>query len=324
MHGKDNYLPFGKYDGVTVVRFCKKCKRALDDLDKFCRECGSNTNDAIDYHSYYNSFLKGGMGESSFEVKKPLEKFEKKEEEEDDIKKEEKSLEDDIKKEENKEGNWPNLNDQREVNDQKSEKLDKVNTQEENEKLDKLLQKDEGQRQAVQYLIQKYAKKNINKDVDIKNISIEKDKIKEISTVNGVANSSLTIIPEEEVVKVGRGKIKGDVYKMYYAAIHPFIADILENIEKSKDGMIMFRISEVSKKMGKEFIDKKPSTIYSGLKYSLFNHNIVVEMGTLKEIDPITKKNVKVLKMRMKNPDDIPPTMKKRKEEEKEEKNGYK
>src|SRR3990167_6329710 len=41
-----------------MVRFCNKCKRAVDDLDKFCRSCGQSTNDSIDYHTYYRSFIK--------------------------------------------------------------------------------------------------------------------------------------------------------------------------------------------------------------------------------------------------------------------------
>lgn len=33
-------------------------------------------------------------------------------------------------------------------------------------------------------------------------------------------------------------------------------------------------------------------------------------MGSLKAVDPVTKENIKILKMRMKNPDDmLPPSM---------------
>lgn len=41
-----------------MVRFCNICKRAVDDLDKFCRSCGQSTNDSIDYHTYYRFFIK--------------------------------------------------------------------------------------------------------------------------------------------------------------------------------------------------------------------------------------------------------------------------
>lgn len=84
----------------------------------------------------------------------------------------------------------------------------------------------------------------------------------------------------------------------------------MEDIEHSKDGIIRVKSSDIARKMGKKFIDKNPITIYSGLKYTLFGYNIVVEMGSLKEIDPVTKKNVKILKMRMKNAGDVlPPSM---------------
>ncbi len=108
----------------------------------------------------------------------------------------------------------------------------------------------------------------------------------------------------------GKGKEKGEPYKMYDGAIHPFIPDILKSIESSKDGMIRVRLLDIAKKMGNKFIDKKPVTIYTGLKYTLFDHKIVVEMGSLKDVDPVTKENIKILKMRMKNPDDtLPPSL---------------
>ena len=182
--------------------------------------------------------------------------------------------------------------------------------QEVDDKLNMLLQKDEGQRQAVQYLINRYNKnkgKNVGSSVDNNKSDIKPP------VANGVG-SSITIIPQEDVVRIGRargkGREKGEPYKMYDAAIHPFIPDILKSVESSKDGMIRVRLLDIARKMGEKFIDKKPVTIYSGLKYALFDHNIVVEMGSLKEVDPITNGNIKILKMRMKNPDDkLPPSM---------------
>lgn len=92
------------------------------------------------------------------------------------------------------------------------------------------------------------------------------------------------------------------------AIVHPFIPDILKSIESSKDGMIRVRLSDIAKKMGEKFVDKKPVTIYTGLKYTLFDHNIAVEMGFLKAVDLIAKENIKILKMRLKNPDDKLPS----------------
>src|SRR3990167_9649114 len=43
-----------------MVKFCNKCNRAVDDLDKFCRACGHGTEDSIDYYTYYRFFIKDG------------------------------------------------------------------------------------------------------------------------------------------------------------------------------------------------------------------------------------------------------------------------
>lgn len=131
---------------------------------------------------------------------------------------------------------------------------------------------------------------------------------------NTVTGSSIAIVPSEDVVRIGRargkGKERGEPYKMYEAAIHPYIPDLLKSIENSKDGTIRVRLLDIARKMGNKFTDKKPVTVYTGLKYTLFDHNIVVEMGSLKEADPVTKENIKILKMRMKNPDDtLPPSL---------------
>jgi len=179
-----------------------------------------------------------------------------------------------------------------------------------NDKLGMLLQEDEGQRQAVQYLINKYNKNKGKKVGDTVNNKKSDDK----SAINNGTGSSIVIIPSEDVVRIGRaggkGKEKGEPYKMYDVAIHPFIQDILKSIEGSKDGMIRVRLIDIAKKMGEKFIDKKHVTVYTGLKYTLFDHNIVVEMGSLKAVDPVTKENIKILKMRMKNSDDmLPPSL---------------
>jgi hypothetical protein len=423
-----------------MVRFCNKCKRAVDDLDKFCRSCGHNTEESIDYHTYYRCFnkddqllwfMKGadiGFRQEMKEIKekvdlmyqklfppsvgelreefdrvfkkkeehteeKPVEKSLEKDEhkevlkKEDDIKKEDRSedrslqekeenneekpvvelpekkedhneekpvvgppekkdetiKEDDIKKEDNIVSPYidnPNLIDATEIleNNDLNEKLlrepseekenwpwpeettgeeiskkqtEKEIPEEVNDKLGMLLQEDEGHRQAVQYLIDRYSKKNKGKNVD--NI-IDNDKSNDKSPVDTNTGPTIAIIPSEDVVRIGRvrgkGKEKGEPYKMYDVAIHPFIPDILKIIEGSKDGMIRVRLLDIAKKMGEKFVDKKPVTIYTGLKYTLFEHKIVVEMGSLKEVDPVTKENIKILKMRMRNPDDsLPPSL---------------
>jgi len=451
-----------------MVRFCNKCNRAVDDLDKFCRSCGQSTNDSIDYHTYYRLsikdenepllwFMKGvdiafrqeikeinetvdrmyqklfppSVGELREELdkvfdrkeekeEKPVEKLPEKKEEHKEEKpiekppeiepekkeehkeekpvekspeiepgkkeehkeekpvekspeiepgkkeehKEEKPVEkspeiEPGKKEEHKEEMLvekplekeeerveenivdPNIDDHNIISTKEllenkglNDKLliesseEKENwpwpeegtdkgigkgqgeaevPKEVNDKLGVLLQEDEGQRQAVQYLINKYNKNKGKKVGDTVNNNKSDDK----SSADTNTGSSIAIVPSEDVVRIGRargkGKEKGEPYKMYDVAIYPFIPDILKSIEGSKDGMIRVRLQDIAKKMGEKFVDKKPVTIYTGLKYTLFDHDIVIEMGSLKAVDPVTKQNVKILKMRMKNPDDMLP-----------------
>ena len=391
-----------------MVRFCNNCKRAIDDLDKFCRSCGHDASDSIDYYTYYKSsvkeeidqralvwFLRGKdiatqqeikdlnekvdsmylklfppsveeLREDLEELREDLDNFDKEEkipipekfpEKKEEIKEE--------KKEEIKEEKFEKLPEKKEeIKEEKLEKLpektdefltkddversklesnsqtekplgikvekredeedwpwpeevvekevskEQAVPQEVNDKLNMLLQEDKGQRQVVQYLIDKYNKnrsKNVGGNVDNNKTDIKP------SVTNG-AYPSIPIVPKEDVVRIGRirgkGKEKGEPYKMYDVAIHPFIPDILKSIENSNDGMIRVRLLDIARKMGEKFVDKKPVTIYTGLKYILFDHNIIVEMGSLKDVDPVTKENIKILKMRMKNPDDtLPPSM---------------
>lgn len=183
------------------------------------------------------------------------------------------------------------------------------------DKLSSLLEKDEGQRQAIQYLVQKYAK-NKEKGTTKPLSDIIVDELD--SGVDGSTDAAIniTLIPKEEVMRMGRlrGKGKGEQYSMYEDAINIFIPDILDKISKSKDGVIRVRVADVAKQMGEKFIDKKPVTVYTGLKYSLFDHNIIVEMGSLKDPDPATGEDIKVLKMRMRKSGDVlPPSIQQRK-----------
>jgi hypothetical protein len=181
--------------------------------------------------------------------------------------------------------------------------------QEADDKLNMLLQDGGEPRRAVQYLIDKYRKNGEKVGGNIGN-----NKSDNTSFVDNSAGHGIAIVPSEDVVRVGhirgKGKKKGERYKMYAVAIDPFVQDILNDIKCSKDGMIRVRSSDIARKMGEKFVDKQPITIYGGLKYTLFDYNIVVEMGTLKAIDPITRKNIKILKMRMKSANDVlPPSM---------------
>ena len=332
-----------------MVRFCNKCKMAVDDLDKFCRSCGHGTDDSIDYHTYYRSFIKDnddrqlllwfmkGTGiafqqeikeikekvdlmyqklfpHSVGELRKELDiLFNEKEEHNEEKLVEkipEKSPEIKVKKkeehgEEKADWPWPEGG-----TEETSRKQDEIYVpQEADDKLNMLLQDGGEPRRAVQYLIDKYRKNGEKVGGNIGN-----NKSDNTSFVDNSAGHGIAIVPSEDVVRVGhirgKGKKKGERYKMYAVAIDPFVQDILNDIKCSKDGMIRVRSSDIARKMGEKFVDKQPITIYGGLKYTLFDYNIVVEMGTLKAIDPITRKNIKILKMRMKSANDVlPPSM---------------
>lgn len=342
-----------------MVRFCRNCKRAVDNMDKFCRECGCSTYDSISYYSYYDDFDKkikliyGGIDDKSIHddiiiikekvdriyqklfppsvegLKEKFEKIFKHDNEKIDKKIDETeenridNVKGDIKESLNIDvEDSQKIIDERDKdsNNNKEDELsppkdyDKVNNKEElgmvvpyevDDKLDALLQIDnKGQRDAVRYLIQKYAK---NKDI------ASNDESKIVPQI-------LSIKPKEDVAgeRKLRGKVRekrGGPYNMYGTAIHRFIPDILEKIESSKDKTIRVRISDMAKQLGEEFVDKKPMTLYAGLKYALFDHNVIVEMGRLKSVDPKTGENIRVLKMRMKNPGDkLPPFLMKRRE----------
>ncbi len=305
-----------------MVRFCKKCKRAVDDLDKFCRECGNNTCDSIDYHTYYNCFLFEGSSYAEEEIsgqekeKIPISGQVKKEiSVSDDVEQSRYELENNIVAKEEisppeikEEMSPPEIKEEMsppEIKEEMSppeikEEIPPPEIKEEiphevEDKLGPLLSiEDIGQKEAIQYLINKYSKVS-GKDIKDKNI-LE-------------SHAGITLIPKEDVVRIGRIREK-EPYEEYEIAIHRFISDILEKINNSKEGMIRIRLADIARQMGEKFIDKKTVTLYYGLKYSLFKHKIVVEMGTLEDVDPTTGTCIKVLIMRMKNPGDkLPPSL---------------
>lgn len=104
---------------------------------------------------------------------------------------------------------------------------------------------------------------------------------------------------EIEDVRIGRsrGRTKGEKYKKYGMAIEKSIPWIREQIEKSKDGVVRIRNSDIRKEMGGEFVKKNETSVYWGLKYVLFQEGIVVETGTHTSGD-------KLLLMRIANDDD--------------------
>ncbi len=93
---------------------------------------------------------------------------------------------------------------------------------------------------------------------------------------------------EPEDMKTGRGGGKrggGEKYAKYKVAIAPHIAFLKEGIAGSKDGQIRVKTADLSKAMG--MAGKHETSIYWGLKYTLFGEGIVVTTGQTKDGEPV-------------------------------------
>jgi hypothetical protein len=105
-----------------------------------------------------------------------------------------------------------------------------------------------------------------------------------------------------ESVRIGRGgKGSGRKYGRYADAIKPLVPTLKAGI--AKEGTILIKAKDIGKEMGGDFKTKNETSIYWGLKYSLFFEHIIVETGTHKD-------GSKVLKMRARDEADIlPPSL---------------
>lgn len=93
---------------------------------------------------------------------------------------------------------------------------------------------------------------------------------------------------EPEDMKTGRGggkKGTGERYSKYKNAIAPHVGFLRDGITGSKDGSIRVRVSDLSKAMG--MTGKHETSIYWGLKYTLFAEGIVVTTGQTKDNEPV-------------------------------------
>lgn len=97
--------------------------------------------------------------------------------------------------------------------------------------------------------------------------------------------SEIELVSVDDVVGRGRGKgrTKGQKYGKYIKAIAPQLDWIEQEIEHSKDGTIRMKVADIAKEMGKDFTTKHETSIYWGLKYSLFQDGIVVDMSSHKD-----------------------------------------
>jgi len=75
----------------------------------------------------------------------------------------------------------------------------------------------------------------------------------------------------------GKGKVKGQKYAKYRLAVQKIVPFLKENIEKKET--IRVKVDDLKKEMGKDFTSKHATSIYWGLKYSLFQEGIWVTTG---------------------------------------------
>ena len=99
----------------------------------------------------------------------------------------------------------------------------------------------------------------------------------------------IELVNQEDVVARGKkgGRTKGQKYGKYMKAIAPHLDWIEGEITTSKDNTIRMKVKDIAKEMGKEFASKHETSIYWGLKYSLFQEGIVVDMSTHKDGEKI-------------------------------------
>lgn len=78
-------------------------------------------------------------------------------------------------------------------------------------------------------------------------------------------------------------------FKKYFEAVDKIgmIKWIKENIEKRYDRIVVAKISDVAKEMGPTFEISHFTTLYSGLKYVLFQNGIVLGLGVHKDGDRV-------------------------------------
>lgn len=91
-----------------------------------------------------------------------------------------------------------------------------------------------------------------------------------------------------EDMKTGRGGGKrgtGVKYAKYGAAIESSLNFFRNAIGESKDGSIRVRVEDVAKQMG--MTGRHETSIYWGLKYTLFQKGLVVTTGQTKTGDPV-------------------------------------
>lgn len=111
---------------------------------------------------------------------------------------------------------------------------------------------------------------------------------------------TIPLIEANEIITGRGGKKKGYgiKYAKYKNAIVPHVEFLKDEVAKSKDGNIRILVTDLAKILN--MTGKHETSIYWGLKYTLFSEGLVVTTGQ-------TKNNEPVLIMREKKYDDVLP-----------------
>lgn len=110
-------------------------------------------------------------------------------------------------------------------------------------------------------------------------------------------NYPLVLISNDDVVENISRKGGSKVYSHYDIAFRHNLPSLLEMI-KSNDEIVV-SISDIAKELGDDFENKSVVDIYMGMRHILFEYGVYVVQCTIKDIDPMTNKHRKGLKMRM-------------------------
>lgn len=110
-------------------------------------------------------------------------------------------------------------------------------------------------------LIDKYIERKIKEEIGEKNIMID-----------------VELVSAEDVR--GRGGVKGKgKYSKYKEGLGPHIDWFKAEIEKSADGKIRLKHSDILNLIGNG-VGKNPTSVYWGVRYTLFQEGLAVSQGT--------------------------------------------
>jgi hypothetical protein len=95
----------------------------------------------------------------------------------------------------------------------------------------------------------------------------------------------IELVDANEVRGKGNSKGKGK-YSKYKEKLGPHIEWFKDEIAKSKDGKVRIRNSDILKIIGNG-VGKNPTSVYWGVRYTLFQEGLAVSQGTHKDGDDL-------------------------------------